>query len=295
MRDVIDRKGPKTNAALMKLAAEEFGGTVAQGAFSPKDAYEALELAVNLGIQKVGAYHPGQNRAMAEKIVGELQDITDALPTQTRRDAETDAFQQFSTPPAYAYAANWVANIPEGARVLEPSAGNGGIAVFAANARDTRVDVNEIADRRRPSLEALDFNRVTAEDGEQIANIWANEPDRAYDVVVMNPPFSAAGARGTRNTSATGARHIEQALALVKPGGRLVAIMGHTFRPSNSRVASFFKKLERSATLRANVEVNGSEVYRKYGTGYDNRLLVIDKVAGSKAKRLADGRRISPT
>jgi predicted RNA methylase len=279
---------PKSNEALMKLAADEFGGTIAEGAFSPKDAYEALELGVNLTIQRLNReqdiYDPTtdlQQNARAQ-VLG-LTEMLDSLPTQTRRDQETDAFQQFSTPPAYGYAVNWIANIPKGARVLEPSAGNGGIAVFAKNADATTVDVNELAERRVPSLEALRFDRITSEDAEQIANIWAGDSTRQYDVVVMNPPFSSAGARGTKNTSATGAKHIEQALALLKPGGRLVAIMGHTFRPSNSRVTPFFDKLGRTATLRANVEVNGDQVYRKYGTSYDSRVLVIDKITGVEA------------
>jgi len=268
---------PKTNIDLMKLAAEEFGGTISEGAFSPKDAYEALELAANLAIEEA-QFEPIGNPEYAKKIVGHLQDMIDQFPTQTRRDIETDQFQQFSTPPTYGYAVNWIANVRSGDHVLEPSAGNGGIAVFAKNA-GAKVDVNELAPRRVPSLEALGFDRVTTENAEQIGNIWANDPTRSYDIVVMNPPFSASAGRITKKTSATGAQHIEQALDLLKPGGRIVAIMGHTFQRGNSRLTPFFKSLEGNATIVANVVVKGDQVYKKYGTTHDNRLLVIDKVA----------------
>jgi len=283
---------PKSNAALMKMAAEEFGGTIAEGAFSPKDAYEAMELGMNLFLQsktgKHSDWNPQDGTGRAKKLAAELQALVETLPTQTRRDTETDAFQQFSTPPSYGFAVNWVANIKDGDRVLEPSAGNGGIAVFAQNAGAT-VDVNELAERRLPSLKALGFNKVTAEDAEQIANIWSGDKTRTYDVVVMNPPFSAAGSRGTKNTSATGAKHLQQALALLKPGGRLVAIMGHTFQPGNSRVTKFFDGLDGKMTLQANVVVKGDQVYKKYGTAYDNRLLVIDKAPALEGHKTLTG------
>jgi len=279
---------PSTNIKLMKMAAEDFGGTIAEGKFSPKDAYEGLELAMNMWIAKKG-YEPSVDKTAAKMIVVKLQEMTETLPTQTRLDGETDAFQQFSTPPSYAFAANWVANIQMGERALEPSAGNGGIAIFAKNA-GAKVDVNEIAARRAPSLKALGFNRVTKENAEQIANIWAKDPSRKYDVVVMNPPFSASGIRGGNNTSATGAQHIQQALDLMKQGGRLVAIMGHTFHPGNSRVSKFFKGLDGEYTVQANIEVNGSKVYTKYGTSYDNRILVIDKMAAPEGHKTLGGR-----
>jgi|GEM_PF-2237516 len=282
---------PTSNMKLMKMASEYFGGTIAEGAFSPKDAYEALELAVNMYVGSLKeskgqflAYDPSLHATGAKMRAEGLQAVVDELPTQTRRDTETDAFQQFSTPPSYAYAVNWIANIQEGERVLEPSAGNGGIAIFAKNA-GAKVDVNELADRRIPSLEALGFNRVTQENAEQIGNIF----DDAYDVVVMNPPFSASAGRTSKNTSATGAKHIEQALSLLKPGGRLVAIMGHTFHPSNSRVAPFFKRIAKDHDVRANVVVKGDQVYKKYGTTYDNRLIVIDKVAPAEGSETLTG------
>jgi hypothetical protein len=67
-------------------------------------------------------------------------------------------------------------------------------------------------------------------------------------------------------------------LDLLQPGGRLVAIMGETFAPGNKRLDAFWKSVEGSEyTVQANVIVDGKKVYKKYGTGYSNRLIVIDK------------------
>ncbi len=274
---------PFSNQSLMGALVDVYGGTVAEGAFNAQDAYNALELAINMKIAENprGDFTPNTDTDDAITASVRLTEMLDRVPTQTRRDGEQIAFQQFSTPPAYAYAVNWIAGIQPGDRVLEPSAGNGGIAVFAKNAGAT-VHVNEIAERRLPSLRALGFDRVTAENAEQIANLWASEPQ--YDVVVMNPPFSASGTRGGSNTSATGARHIEQALDRLRPGGRLVAIMGHTFTPSNGRVRDFFDRVGRENDIRALVTVDGKSIYRKYGTGYDSVVLVIDKRPPSGAQ-----------
>jgi hypothetical protein len=281
-RLIVERLMPRdrfSNRELMEALEGVFGGTVGEGAFNAQDAYNALELAVNMRIaERRVDFTPNTDVADAITATERLTDMVDRLPTQTRRDGEQIAFQQFSTPPAYAYAVNWIAGVRPGERMLEPSAGNGGIAVFAQNAGAT-VHVNEIADRRVPSLRALGFDRVTTENAEQIANIFDGEPE--YDVVVMNPPFSASGTRGGSNTSATGARHIEQALARLRPGGRLVAIMGHTFTPSNGRVRDFFDRVGSENDIRALVTVDGDSVYRKYGTGYDSVVLVIDKTPPS--------------
>ena len=44
--------------------------------------------------------------------------------------------------------------------------------------------------------------------------------------ILMNPPFSSTGGRLKQNDTHFGAKHIEQALARLGDGGRLVAIAG---------------------------------------------------------------------
>jgi tRNA G10 N-methylase Trm11 len=107
-------------------------------------------------------------------------------------------------------------------KVLEPSAGTGNIAVLARMAGGD-VDTNEI-DERRIRLLILQGFGPTAFDAERLDNLlW---PGRLYDTVVMNPPFSATGGRVKGHSTHFGARHVEQALLRLKPGGRLVAIVG---------------------------------------------------------------------
>lgn len=85
-------------------------------------------------------------------------------------------------------------------------------------------------------MEVLPFSEITAENVEQLKNILP--PDFKPTVVVMNPPFSSAGDRmGGTMVLETGAVHIEQALARLAPGGRLVAIVGDGMKPAGSAPA----------------------------------------------------------
>ena len=169
-------------------------------------------------------------------------------------------------------AAAYTAAVKEGDRVLEPSAGVGGIAV-AARSMGGDVTVNEISEKRAEGLRILGFDPTT-EDAEQIANIL--EPE-SFDVVVMNPPFSAAGKRGVANSNTIGARHVSQAAKMLKPGGRLVTIMGEGFTPENARVRGLFSQMQKEGQFQAIVKMDGSKLYRKYGTTFDNQFIVWDK------------------
>ena len=164
---------------------------------------------------------PGAAAQKARDLTGLVQ----RLPTQTRRDEETDEFQQFSTPPALAFVANWTANVRAEDVVLEPSAGTGDLAIWSELA-GAKLLLNELSERRRELLVDLFPDAiVTGENAEQLHNILPRSS--VPTVVVMNPPFSATAGRiqGQRKT-ANGARHLDQALERLADKGRLVAIVG---------------------------------------------------------------------
>ena len=113
-------------------AADVFGGTQAEGAWLSKDAYDAMEVAVNLHLLRTeGPDWTALDAEGAAAKARELTSLVQRLPTQTRRDEEMDEFQQFSTPPALAFVANWVANVNSEDLVMEPSAGTGDLAIWS--------------------------------------------------------------------------------------------------------------------------------------------------------------------
>lgn len=260
---------------LFKWADEAYGGTQAQGKYTVKDAYDAMELGVNKAISQSMVTDPTIGEKAAKDQVAALKKMIQNLPTQSKRTSEMDAFQQFSTPPPLAFAANWVANLRKDDVFLEPSAGIGGIAIFAKNAKVKEVVVNELSPRRAEILKEFGFDRVFQENAEQLNNILPK--DVVPSVVVMNPPFSAtAGRMGDKKEIQTGAVHIEQALKRLAEDGRLVAIVGRGMAPDRPAFRNWWNNIKKTYTVKANVGVSGKE-YTKYGTAFDNRILVIDK------------------
>lgn len=274
---------------LVMMGNDAFNGTMGEGAYSIKDLYDAMEAGVNQYILSLDKYNPhGKSVAQARQLINDLNGMLDNIPTQTKRTAEMDEFQQFSTPPTEAFAANWVANVQAGETMLEPSAGIGGLAIFSKLA-GANIVLNELSQRRAGVLqEVFPGVKVYTENAEQLANVLPAEIQPS--VIVMNPPFSSTAGRmeGKRNTM-NGAKHIEQALKKLAPNGRLVAIVGQGMSMDAPAFKKWWAELQKKYAVRANISVNGAE-YRKYGTTYDNQLLVIDKVILSQPIDVVTGR-----
>jgi hypothetical protein len=140
-------RGQRVDAAILRTAMEAaFGASDASGAWDWKTAYDACEAATVLFLRKYGkalfrkADSPASRLSALTKIAG-------LLPTHTRRSAESEAFQQFSTPTPLGFAALTAAAIGPADRVLEPSAGTGLLAILAEIAGGALV-LNELAETR---------------------------------------------------------------------------------------------------------------------------------------------------
>ena len=264
------------NRALFDITDNAFGGTQAEGKYTVKDAYDAMELGINLYLQEKGYNAQGMKSVNdAKKTLERIEAETLAkIPTQANRTAEQIEFQQFSTPPTLAFAANWLLNAGPSDVVLEPSAGIGGLAVFAKNA-GSKVVVNELSQRRAEILREMGFDEVYTENGEQLHNILPESvrPTR----VIMNPPFSATAGRieGRRSTK-NATLHVEQALKRLEPGGRAVLILGKGMADDAKAFKPWWDKIKSEYNVLGNVEIDGKE-YAKYGTSFGNVLVVIDK------------------
>ena len=263
---------------LQKMAADAFEGSQAEGAFSAQDLANATEFWIN---RRVARWEGSTDDV--RKWIDTVRSWSLAIPTQTRRTDDKVAFQQFSTPSEYAAVLAWAADVTTDDTVLEPSAGTGNIAAHALRASATVV-ANEIDPVRAMLLRELGIATVFREDAEQLDNILP--ADVQADVVLMNPPFSAAGQRNVARDLMVGARHVEQALRRLRPGGRLVAIAGGGVSRTDKDQAAgmaftaatfrgWWDRLGTQYTVRANVGVSG-KVYSRMGTSFPTRVLVID-------------------
>ena len=291
----VQHSEPLASGDLFALAADAYGGTLAEGAFTPRDAYDAAELGLHLHLFRTAGALPSEPDA-ARDALAEVEHLSGLLPSQTRRTAEQNDFQQFSTPAAYAALCVWVSGVGvragsrAGHRVLEPSAGTGALCTFAL-ASGATVHANELSARRADLLAVL-----LAEAGQDPARTLTREnadhldailpPAVRADVIAMNPPFSqTAGRLGSRRVPTVGTDHVLQALRRLDAGGRLVAVLSAGVRRGKPTHRAFFEAINADPfRLRADVEVGGA-VYRPYGTSVRTRLLVVDRAPGNAPER----------
>lgn len=279
VRKLIEDGIAFTNTRLFEISNKAYGGTMAQGAYTVKDAYDGMELAVNQYLLQSDLVKEGNGDAeTAKKTLAKLQALLRKLPTQTKRTAEMESYQQFSTPPNIAYLAAWTANVNSNDVVLEPSAGIGGLALWP-KAWGATVYGNELSERRLAFLNQLGLDGTFNLNAEQINNLLPDEIKPT--TIIMNPPFSSTAGRTATNKTANAKRHIEQALDRLEDGGRLVAILGNGMEDSAPAFRAWWNDLRREYSVRANIRIDG-ENYKKYGTTFDVQLVVIDKTGPNR-------------
>lgn len=124
------------------------------------------------------------------------------------------AHQFYPTPEKLARLAVELAEIQPADVVLEPSAGQGGIADYLPKDRTTCIEISPL------HCAVLRAKGLLAFEADFLAQVDGNRHTAAFDVVVMNPPFSEGRAKA----------HTEAAATCLKPGGRLVAILPASMR-----------------------------------------------------------------
>lgn len=265
---------------LTEMAEKAFGSSRSSGEWTPKDMFDAMEAGINKHLIDRGK---DLLSMPFEKAMQELRDLMGRVTSQGVRTDEQIAAQQFSTPPTESFLTASVAALKPTDIVLEPSAGNGGLAVWPKSI-GAQTYVNEIADRRRQMLEDVGFGVPTAHDGEIINSLL--DPAIKPTVILMNPPFSAGVVKSgpAANKNQYGFNHVDSALQRLAPGGRLVAILGGGRADDMNGGATlltgpsgkWFSDLAKRYNVRANIRIHGRE-YQKYGTSFATRVIVIDK------------------
>lgn len=235
-----------------------FGASDAEGAWTWRDAYDAIEAATVLQVRRLAPQVSRLEDAPVE-IVALLAAVSALGLTQTRRSEEQVALDQFSTPPHLAALAVLAAQVRPGDRVLEPSAGTGLLAAVAEACGGT-LTLNELAPRRAALIDGL-FARAdrTRHDGRHIHDLSTGAG--GFEVVVCNPPFSDL------------ANHLTAALKALADHGRLAAIVPLTAL-TDARLLRGFCEI---GAVMARVAFP-SGAFAKHGTSVETGLLVIDRI-----------------
>ncbi|CAN7770205.1 methyltransferase [Variovorax sp. LjRoot290] len=158
-------------------------------------------------------------------------------------------FGFFPTPAGLADRAIAMAGLVPGMKVLEPSAGNGSLALRAAAIVGAQnVTACEFLERNVATLKAAGLTDVLHGD------FLAIEPSPIYDAVVMNPPFG----------NLQDAKHVEHAAQFLKPDGVLIAIMSPSYQSRATAVATKFRDFAEAS--QAVVESIPAGTFRESGT-----------------------------
>ncbi|WP_370571504.1 strawberry notch-like NTP hydrolase domain-containing protein, partial [Phaeobacter sp. SYSU ZJ3003] len=252
---------PLRSSALARVMRETFLGSDAGGAWDWRMAYDLMQAAA---VQVLLRGNGVAGDIAAAKL------LASRLLTETRRSEQQIRLQQFSTPLPFAAMVVRAAAVRKGETLLEPSAGTGALAAFAARAGATLL-LNEIDPFRQRLLRAVFGGEVTGHDGEHIDDLL--QTPVLPDVVVMNSPFASSVDRSRDKHIA--AKHLIAAAKRLAPGGRLVAIMPPGFTPE--RDAAHWSRACGLLTPRLALTMPG-QVYRKLGTSVETQLMVFDKV-----------------
>lgn len=169
----------------------------------------------------------------------------------------------FPTPPEVLKLLLVAADIQPGDWVLEPSAGSGKIADGVRQTVPTaRLDVIEIVPRLRRILEAKGYSPLPTTD-------FLEYEQTGYDVVIMNPPFEHF----------QDIKHVRHAWERLKPGGRLVSVMGESAFFRSDKIAFEFRKWLDDQDVIVVPLVEGA--FKESGTMVRTRVVILEKPGGS--------------
>ena len=232
------------NPMLTFMADRAFRGSRAKGTYTVRDAYDALETAVNRLLSFKA--NPLMTMSVADALKGTLRPLVCRLPRQSDRTREQVLWQQFSTPPPLAYVAARLLNPSATDTVLEPSAGTGSLAIWP-RAIGARVVSNEIGPRRRMLLDQILGFETHAVDAEFVHDLL--NPEIRPTAVLMNPPFSATGGRVSANRMIYGARHVESALRRMEQGDAWLQLLAKRWASPDPHLAIGGRSYPRATTF----------------------------------------------
>ena len=260
-----------TNFSLLEICKEqriEIIGSESEGHL----AHEIMEVAVNNCISNQFSDGFEVKSQSNIEILGKLRGLKDKIPPQSWRSSQQIRLQQFSTPPQIAFLMAKILEPTADELILEPSAGTGSLATWLRVA-GCKIHVNEISATRRTLLELQNY-QPTGINAEFLDDLL---PEKLVpEGILMNPPFSSTGGRCKKTDSNFGFRHVKSALARLKEGGRLVALLGGDTITKTTKGRIFLSEIADEYDLKAVITLPKNAFY-KYGTNFQTCIVCIKK------------------
>ena len=267
-REGLARGRPIGEGAMAKAMEAVYG----HRGWGPRDAQEAYEVAMVRHLCEHGETLHART-GWSWSTLAEIEEMAAGEPPHRGRSNEQKTHDHYSTPWGVGWAMAEAADLESGERVLEPSAGLG-ILVALASARCPGMQwhVNEIEPVRHAVLKML-FPQARHTSVDAGALDTSSEIEGRFDTVLMNPPFSANGASGRRRDEDI--RHLASALAVTRPGARVVALTSMKARPGE-RAWDREVKVGHGATLVWSKKL-GREIWRQRRLGVRTCVSVVER------------------
>ena len=230
-----------TRSTIASYFTEETGVNDWGAAWSIDDYNDAVEIGSLLWLRTHGRIGLSTN---IYEAAARFEWLGAALPPRHVRSENQMELQQFSTPPMLAWLMARSIGLKSGEMLLEPSAGNGALALWPAIA-GCKLSLNEIDQRRRLALAHLfPGAMISGHDGELVDHLLSGISPSG---IILNPPFARSRERGVSGSAAM--RHLRSACRLAVTQARIAAIM-----PEGFDVARFVAG-EGNLTLRLDVRL----------------------------------------
>lgn len=173
----------------------------------------------------------------------------------------------FETPADIAAEIVALARIKDYMDALEPSAGHGAILKAIIDDCPTAEIVGVEIDHQNREKIVERFPSLKYSVTEECFLNWSANTGSTYDRVVMNPPFSTVPNADIK--------HVRAAYDLLRPGGKLVAIMSSHFTFAQGKVETDFRDWLGDQRARTTKLPEGA--FLESGTGVKAVVVVIDK------------------
>lgn len=262
----------RTQSALRALADLHESGNVPACLSAIRSKADVMSLMRSVIDHSRGGYYdagidlnkPAKDTEQARTLWAMIGDKSEVEKQAEKLRAKIESLQFANIPGYFPTPANLVsdmidaAKLPEGCRVLEPSAGSGAIVDgIKARVPSASVDAFERHSSLRDILQMKGANLIGSDFTEA-------EPVPSYDYVLMNPPFE----------NGQDMEHVRHAFAFLKPGGRLVAIMSPgPFYRSDRKAAAFREWFDDLNGYKTDIAAGA---FKESGTGIATVMIVID-------------------
>lgn len=210
-----------------------------------------------------GKWTGGKTQGFVFAETTDVNDVLNQLKSGKDYNQEKKDFQFFATPTKVAdNVSKCLGKIKDGAKILEPSAGQGALikAVQRRN-KNVKFDAFEAMQENKKVLQKLQNVTIVGDDFLQ------SDISVKYDYIIANPPFS-------KNQDVT---HVLRMYEHLSCGGRLVAIMSPHWQHSQDKTSQQFRDFLQS--VGGVVHEIDEGAFAESGTNIKTYFVVIDKMS----------------